>query len=42
MLKENLKYFVKNNLIVENCVFKKVGSIICFDDMYFILSNYIM
>lgn len=41
MSKENLKYFVKNNLIVENCVLKKSGSITCTDNMYFNLSNYL-
>lgn len=42
MSNENLKYLVKNNLIVENCVLKKAGSITCTDDMYFTLSNYII
>lgn len=41
MSKENLKYFVKNNLIVENCVHKKSGNITCTDNMYFNLSNYL-
>lgn len=41
MSKENLKYFVKNNLIVENCVLKKSGNITCTDNMYFNLSNYL-
>lgn len=40
MLKEILKYFVKNKLNVENCGFERVKSFICIDiDMYFDLSN---